>query len=434
MADDSKKVPQGRFHRLRKLAGMGAQVGGKLLRAQLSGDKGAVELLAQQAAERMVNTLGEMKGLALKAGQSMAMAADSLPPDAQAMMTKLFAQAPTLPFADIQATIETQLGTPITEVFASIDPEPLAAASLAQVHKAQLLSGESVVVKVQYPAVAQALTDDLRNVTSLGNLSQLGGALFDSTAYVEEITREIGNELDYAREATSMEAYREATRHIPGVVVPRNFGEYTRPGLLVLERLEGPTLQAYCAGDVTRHPEAERLALANLLMRAICLPLAGHRLVHGDAHPGNFLVLPNGQLGVLDYGCIRRLSEAYVAGHLTMLEAMLTGDMQGMMRGTRDSGFTIDLSDEQAAPILAELGRLTVGFLIAPYDWTQDNKMERVAMFKRHSPLQMARIRPPAEALLVGRAFDGLSYNLRKLQIVHDFTPLARELLQITRA
>ena len=433
MTDDGKKVPQGRLKRLRQLAGMGAKVGGKLLRAQLSGDKDAIDVLAQQAAERMVATLGEMKGLALKAGQSMAMAADSLPPQAQAMLTQLFAQAPTLPFADIQAVMETRLGSPVSEVFRSIEPTPLAAASLAQVHAAELKTGERVVIKVQYPQVAEALTDDLRNVSSLASLSQLGGALFDTSAYVDEMTREIGNELDYTREAQSMEAYREATRLIPGVVVPRNFSDFTRPGLLVLERLDGPTLQAYCQ-DVTRHPEAERTALAHLLLRAICIPLAQHRLVHGDAHPGNFLVLPGGRLGVLDYGCIRRLSERYVAGHVSMLGAMLRGDNAAVLRESRNSGFTVDLPDAQGEVLIPELARLSAGFLTQPYDWKRDNRAERIMLLKRHSPLQLARVRPPAEAMLVGRAFEGITYNLRHLQVTQDFTPLARELIQMTRA
>src|SRR3977135_4404030 len=167
MADDDH-VQSGRLKRLSRLAYLTARTTGDLLdqsaRRKLSGGSPAD---LRKAAERILGTLGELKGAALKLGQALAMDPDALPPEARSIVAKLLSQAPQrMPYDTVAQVIAAELGAPPEDLFADFDPEPIAAASLGQVHAATLpasLGGGEVVVKVQYPGVDKALESDLAN-------------------------------------------------------------------------------------------------------------------------------------------------------------------------------------------------------------------------------------------------------------------------------
>src|SRR4051812_4824281 len=187
--DDDRRIPRGRLGRLGKMAGMATKVGAGLAAdrvKQLFGGTPSSKA-AEAAALSVLQTLGTLKGAALKAGQTLSLFANQLPPEARLVLGKLFSQAPTLPYEDIARVIEEELGAPPEALFAEFSKEPLAAASLGQVHAATLKSGERVAVKVQYPGVGDALEDDLRNV---GAVLKAVGMVFDNSAYLEEIRRE----------------------------------------------------------------------------------------------------------------------------------------------------------------------------------------------------------------------------------------------------
>src|SRR5690348_5678637 len=240
MANDDH-VASGRLRRLSRLAYLTARTTGDLLAAQarrkLSGADVPHEDL-RKAGERILATLGELKGAALKLGQALAMDPDALPEEARSVVARLLSQAPQrMDFAQVAEVVEAELGKPPAELFASFSEEPLAAASLGQVHAARMHDGREVVVKVQYPGVDKALESDLANAAVLvRGFALTGSASLDGRPYYDEMRASLLRELDYREEAAQAEAYREAASRYPELVVPSVIRERSGQRVICLER------------------------------------------------------------------------------------------------------------------------------------------------------------------------------------------------------
>lgn len=422
-------IPRGRLKRLTRLAGLATQVGAGLASERVK------RLLGQEpeghaaVATKVLETLGSLKGVALKAGQTLSLFSSHLPPEARAVLGRLFSQAPRLPYAQIATVLEQELGAPPSAVFAEISEEPFAAASLGQVHAARLRTGEAVAVKVQYPGVAEALEDDLRNLSSLLSAVGVGGALMDTREYAEELRREVAGELDYRRELVHLERYRGLLARWPDLVVPRAFTKLCTGRVLVLERLEGPTLHEL-AQRVDSLPEAERFLRAEQLVRAVLGPWLRHRVMHADTHPGNYLALQGGRLGVLDFGSVKEGSEPFWRCTLEGTRALLEGASIDWVAAHERAGFVFNLPRPRAQELLERIATIAMPLLREPYDYSKDTVLEQLKELKLRYPLDMIRIRPPAESLLVGRALAGVQQNLRALHVRGDFRPFFREALQ----
>jgi predicted unusual protein kinase regulating ubiquinone biosynthesis (AarF/ABC1/UbiB family) len=428
MSDDPS-IPSGRLKRLTRLAGMATHVGASLASDRLKRLLGKESDGHEEVARRVLETLGTLKGAALKAGQALTLFSSQLPPEARAIVGRLFSQAPRLPYAEIVTVLETELGAPPPVLFAEFSEEPFAAASLGQVHAARLKSGEEVAVKVQYPGVGEALEDDLRNLESLLKAVGVGGMLMNTREYAEEIRRELSGELDYQRELAQLEHYRGLLSRWPDLVVPRPFPELCARRVLTLERLEGPTLNEF-AQQVGSSSEEERFRRGEQLVRAVCGPWILHRTIHADTHPGNYLALPDGRLGVLDFGSVKTCSERFWRCSIESSYAIIEGQELDWADLHRRAGFSISLPEEKARRLIGAIIDIATGPLRAPYDHSTDTMVERLTELKLRYPLDILRIHPPAESLLVGRALAGLLQNLRALQVKGDLRPFLRETLR----
>jgi predicted unusual protein kinase regulating ubiquinone biosynthesis (AarF/ABC1/UbiB family) len=428
---DERKVPKGRLRRAASLLGMGARVS-----AGLVGDK-ARELLGGEgnakagAAERVLATLGELKGAALKAGQTLSLFADQLP-EVQKVLGKLFSRAPTLPYPQIAAAIAAELGAPPEELFASFEQTPFAGASLGQVHRARLRSGEEVAVKVQYPGVDRALEDDVKNAAAVVKTVGLGGGLLDTREYLEEVKRELMAELDYRREIASLELFRGHLARWPDLVVPRVFPALCSGKVIVLERLEGPTLHEVEERADTMTREA-RFALSQQLIRSFYGPFLLHRTIHADTHPGNYVVMADGRLGVLDFGCVKHLSAAFRDCHVEVFDASLTGAKPDLPAILRRGGFTWTLPDDRARSLLDEIDRIVFEPMRRPYEFGDDRMMQALVDLKGKRLFDFIRFRPPAEGIFFYRAVAGMAHALRRLKAGGDFRPFFRETIQELR-
>ncbi|HET9450610.1 MAG TPA: AarF/ABC1/UbiB kinase family protein, partial [Aggregicoccus sp.] len=296
MASDSDEdssgslPPSGRLNRLRKLAGLGAQVGADVLRSgarRLTGQD--PELLSRGTAERLVATLGDLKGAAMKFGQMAAMDPDLLTPEVRQVLARLQNQAPAMAYAQVARVVEEALGQPPLQLFAHFEKEPFAAASLGQVHRARLADGREVAVKVQYPGIAQSLRADLDNVGLLVRTVSLAGKGLDGSAYYRELCAEMLLELDYRREAALARAFGAAAAGLPELVVPQVVEPLSSERVLTMELLPGLTLKDWVPTGPS--PEA-RFRVSCQLVRAIFGPFYREGLIHADPHPGNFLVMP----------------------------------------------------------------------------------------------------------------------------------------------
>jgi predicted unusual protein kinase regulating ubiquinone biosynthesis (AarF/ABC1/UbiB family) len=435
---DDDHVPGGRLRRLSRIAYLTARTTGDLLAAQArrklggaASEAGAPDLT--KAAERILGTLGELKGAALKLGQALAMDPDALPAEARRIVAKLLSQAPQrMTYDTVAEVVAAELGAPPEDLFAEFDPEPIAAASLGQVHAATLpasLGGGEVVVKVQYPGVEKALESDLANAGVLVRGFALTGHALDGRDYYDEVRASLLGELDYRREAAQCEAWARAASGYPELVVPRVIAARSAHRVLCLSRLRGPSLLE----AIESHPTAEEsFRIARLLIFAIWGPFFAARLIHADPHPGNFLVLPDGRLGVLDFGATKLLSEGFAEVYRGFLAAHAQGRRRPQVGpALRRAGFRFLGDDEDEAFDFCERIADIVERPIledADYDFGEDPMVVDTRRLFQSEPRLALSIKPPREAVLFYRAAAGLAQDLRLLKAKGRFRPVLREI------
>jgi predicted unusual protein kinase regulating ubiquinone biosynthesis (AarF/ABC1/UbiB family) len=428
MADE---VPRGRLRRLGKVVGMTARVGTGLVRSGVKRAMGDDNDVTLEAAKRVLETLGDMKGAALKFGQMMSLGAGHLPPEVRKVVGKLFSQAPSLDYDKIAEVVRQELGGDPKSVFAEFDETPFAAASLGQVHRARTHEGVEVAVKVQYPGIGSAIEDDMRNAGLLVKTLSIGSNLFDNRAYFDELKHELTLELDYTREIKLAEEFRAYVKPWPELVVPKTFPELSTSKVLTLEKLEGQTLHAFAdSPDAT--PE-DRFRVGIQMSRAIYAPFILHRVIHGDTHPGNFIVRPDGTLGVLDFGSIKHFSEPFHRCYMRAIDQALSGAPFDLLPVMRAGGFTIGIPDDRAQNLLNAMADIITPPLRGTYDFGEDTIADTMRAFVMKNTPDLLRVRPPAESVLFYRAIAGATHNLRALRARGDFRPLFEELLERRR-
>lgn len=437
MADDDH-VPSGRLRRLSRLAYLTARTTGDLLAAQARRKLSGADLPHddfRKAGERILATLGELKGAALKLGQALAMDPDALPEEARKVVAKLLTQAPQrMEFAQVREVIRSELGAPPEELFAELEQKPMAAASLGQVHAARLHDGREVVVKVQYPGVDKALESDLRNAAVLVRGFALTGEALDGRPYYDEMRRSLMRELDYVEEAAQAEAYRKAAAHYPELLVPEVVRERSSKRVLCLTRLRGQLLIDFIESHAS---DGERFRVARLMGLAIWGPFYAARLVHADPHPGNFLVMPDGRLGVLDFGATKLLSEPFASVYRHFLDENAAGrahpDVGPMLK---KAGFRFLGDDEEEAfgfcQKMADIVQRPI--LSEEFDFGNDGLVADVRRVFAGEPKLALSIKPPPEALLFYRSAAGLAQDLRLLKARGPFRAVLKEIADRGRA
>lgn len=422
MASDSddKLPPQGRLTRLRKLAGLSAQLGADVLKSgarRLAGQE--PDLLTKGMAEKLVATLGDLKGAAMKFGQAVSMDPDLLTPEVRQILARLQNQAPAMGYDAVARVIREELGAPPEALFREFHREPLAAASLGQVHRAMLEDGRPVVVKVQYPGVGDSLKGDLDNLGMVVKTVSKASKAMDGTAYFQELREEFLLELDYRREAQLCLGFAQSAARMPDLKVPDVILERTSGRVLTLELLEGQTLKDWV---VTEPSAEERFRVARQLILAIYGPFFCAGEIHADPHPGNFMVMKDGRLGLLDFGSIKGFSERFVDANRRMFLQAVNLEPIDILGLSREVGFTLELPEPEAEELIHEVLRIAGRPMRAhTYDFAT---CEINRDMKRHFARNAARflkIRPPPEAVMFFRSTGGLAQNMRLIGAQGDF-------------
>jgi predicted unusual protein kinase regulating ubiquinone biosynthesis (AarF/ABC1/UbiB family) len=330
----------------RAALGMGKRMTGK------SRDEVNAELL-ERAADELFEVLGELKGGAMKVGQALSVMEAAIPPQFagpfRAALVKLQSEAPPLPAAKVHRVLDTQLGTKWRDRFASFDDDPIASASIGQVHKAVWKDGRDVVVKVQYPGADEALRADLKLIRRSTWLVKRIAPGVAVDRLVAEVSERIEAELDYRQEADNQRAFAKAFAGDDKFCVPAVVA--SAPKVLVSEWMEGRRLSAIIADG----SQAERDAVCALLVEFAVSSPARVEMVHADPHPGNFMVLADGRLGVIDFGAVSE----HPGG--------IPADFGELLCWARD---------EQWDEVLRLLK--TLGFMPADYDLTADQVVEYI--------------------------------------------------------
>jgi predicted unusual protein kinase regulating ubiquinone biosynthesis (AarF/ABC1/UbiB family) len=416
----SRNPPAGRLARLGKVAALSARGSAGLAMRALRKVAGSdTQETERSTLGHFVEALGEMKGAAMKLGQALSMEVDALPPELQRLAARLQSEAPPIAFEEISAVIEEELGAPPERLFAEFDPKPLAAASLGQVHAARLEDGREVVLKVQYPGIVEAVESDFANLSIMARAAGLTSKLLDGRDYVEELRREIALETDYCLEAERARAFGELLAPEGDLLAPEPILEHSSSRVLCLTRVRGVTLQRFMESN----PDASaRWRVSEQLIRAVLGPFFGAARIHADPHPGNFFVTEDGRLALLDFGCVKAFRPDFVEAIRVFMRAELRGESYDQVAGVRAAGFEVDLDEATARELLAETVRISTRPLRAnSYDYARDTTVPDMRALGLSRTRDFLRVRPPAEAVMLGRAVGGCAQNLRALGARGDF-------------
>lgn len=308
-----RPVPTGRLARLWSLGGLHASLAmgyaGLLLKSPFLGEAEKERLRRARnvdAAIELVSKMGYLRGMVLKVGQLLATFPNLLPQEAVSVVSSMCFEVPPMHYALVREQLHNGLGAPPEEVFASFEQRAFAAASLGQVHRARLEDGTAVAVKVQYPGIGATIDADLRNLRALLAPMRLMGDWDNLLEKLEDLRETLVRESDYVAEADATRAARESLAIFDDVAVPRVFDAFSSERVLVTELLDGDHVGDYLA----RGPdEADRARRLEQLTKALDHMLYTDRMVYADPNPGNFLFLPDGRLGLIDFGCCRRFDD-----------------------------------------------------------------------------------------------------------------------------
>jgi predicted unusual protein kinase regulating ubiquinone biosynthesis (AarF/ABC1/UbiB family) len=306
------ELPRRALTRTVKLAALPAGLAGRTalgLGKRLGGRP--AELVAreiqQRTADQIFRVLGELKGGALKLGQALSIFEAALPPELagpyRATLTRLQESAPPLPAGSLYRVLATDLGGDWRDWFEDFDDQPAAAASIGQVHRAVWHDGRQVAVKIQYPGAGKALINDFAQLSRVGQLFSVLMPGLEVRPLLAELRARVAEELDYQMEASAQEAFAQALADDPDIAVPHVL--HATGHVLVSEWMDGTPLSRIISDGTQQDRDRAGLLFARFLFSGP----ARTGLLHADPHPGNFRLLDDGRLGVLDFGAVDRLPD-----------------------------------------------------------------------------------------------------------------------------
>ncbi len=359
----------------------------------------------------------------LKLGQVLALRRDLLPDAYIDELELLLDQLPAQGFAAVRATVEFELGKPLSQLFTSFSETPLAAATIAQVHEATLPDGRRVVVKLQRPGLETMIATD---IVALNYLVALGERLFpslralDLPVLVSELADSLSRETDFQREARSIGSFRTAVTDIPDFWIPDVVPEYSNGAVLTMEFADGERVNLYAG----QHPEAMPRVIGTLV-RVMLQTIFEEGLFHADPHSGNLLVLADGRLCLIDFGMTGVLDEQMRESLTHLLEAVVKSDT----RAATDSYLEMTMASEKVNRAALMVDMKAVLREIHQQDLAEVSIGDAFAALLRAGSRH--GVHNPGEFFLLTRAFVIMESMMRQLDPQFDFMGAFRE--EITR-
>lgn len=411
-------VPHGRIRRTMPLAGFTARAAGGRLVAGLrerTGDEGAVQRFHERTADRYVELLGHSKGALMKLGQLMSLIDSSDVGDGgfapyQIALSRLQADAPPMAPALVHQVLRDEL-TDGMETFAEFSDNPLAAASIGQVHRATLRDGRDVAVKVQYPGVAQAIREDLSNTelvaTFLRFATSASGIVFDPRQLAHEYTVRIAEETDYRREAAMIDTFHRLYFDHPFFRVPAIVGAACTERVLTMTFMEGT------GWDTARSaPQDLKNTWAEVITRFSYANLRHSNLLHADPHPGNYRFGSDGGVGFVDFGCIKVLPEAKRRLWISILRNTMDNQLDALRADVIEAGFMTEDSPMSGQDLRDFWTQVFYDFVAAPQPVTYTARSTaRTArwMFSPDSNNPLSRLHIPDDYAFAPRVQQALT-------------------------
>jgi predicted unusual protein kinase regulating ubiquinone biosynthesis (AarF/ABC1/UbiB family) len=426
-----EQIPEGRWGRLWEVSGVLSRVGAATVATRALGVFLPPETRARRKAEawarngeRLAEAIGRLKGGPMKIVQMISLQDDLLPPEIAGWLRRLQKDAPPVPFEKLKRIIRDDF-RPYREVFRELDPQPMAAASIGQVHRGVLADGREVAVKVQYPGIRRMIRADLRNLRGLFELAATLYLDIDVELLWGELERRLLEELDYRHEFANQERFRRLYAGDARVVVPEPIAAASSGRVLTTELVRGMSIDEALSQRVDAE---ERDAWGELLFRELARQILLYGVVHSDPNLANFAFLPEGRVVLYDFGSIKEVPEALQRGYAAVLSAALAGETERIPAELAAMGFThadgrplsramVDRYLQVFAPLL--------GHRVQPLQ----HLIRRLTRLGREAMAESRDIRFPADIPFIHRAIGGLIGNLGRLGARAAWGELLRQVL-----
>ena len=421
------------FGRLVKVGGLVGRVGVSVLGEQAVGllRDGPTKQLKKaenmiRNAARIADTLGEMKGAAMKVGQMLSLHEGLLPPEVSAVLSVLQKQAPSVSFDVMEHELRRELEN-FDALFESLEPDAFAAASIGQVHRGVLRDGREVAVKIQYPRADQMVEADLKNLkTLLGNLVSLVTDI-DFEPIWKEVKERLLEELDYRTEAENIRRIAAMHADLPEIIVPDVVQEATTRRVLTMGYVDGiPPGEAVS----DRYPQQLKDEWGVTLFEFTLRGLFEHRFLHADPNFANFAFREDGAVAVYDYGCMKEIPVVIAAGYAGLMDAVIHKRKAAIPKILRDMG----VFKEGGVPLPRDLTDPYVDLVqdivraSPPYTFGEDDSIYDTIYELGMSNWQNATdIRFPRDMVFIDRTLAGLFGNLGKLRATGPWRKLIRK-------
>ncbi|MDW1914765.1 AarF/ABC1/UbiB kinase family protein [Vibrio alginolyticus] len=414
MSAKERSLPTHRISRFSKFASLATRVAGNVIaegtKQITKGNKPKAKdlLLTPQNIARLTDQLAHLRGAAMKLGQMLSMdAGDVLEPELADILSRLRSDADPMPAKQLNAVMESSLGTNWKAEFLSFNFKPIASASIGQVHQAYSDAGDNLAVKVQYPGIRKSIDSDVDNV---GTLLKVVGLIPESVDYkglLEEAKKQLHDEADYAREAQFAIRYHDALKEHPHFVVPKIHTESCSDSVLAMEFIDGSPIE-----QIEHYDQSTRDFVMHSLLELLFRELFEFKMVQTDPNFANYLYIENTrQIGLLDFGATREYSERFSTGYRQAFASVVNNDEQGLNDALEQIGFfsqTI-LPDQRQA--ILDLVKMACEPMLVdePYDFKASGLAQKLR--EAGTILSMEQEywhTPPADALFLHRKIGGM--------------------------
>lgn len=368
--------------------------------------------LAKQA-QKIVETLGEMKGAAMKLGQILSLHGDSLfPKEVTQILSQLQSQAPFMAFSEIEKILIGELGQSYSERLLDFSKKPIAAASIGQVHKASLEDGTWVAVKVQYPGVKDSIDSDIQSLATLLKLVSLVPSSESFDAIIEEIRELLHQETDYLEEGANLEEFRAYFKDESDLIIPQYFREHSTSHILTTEFVRAQSVQEFQDEDPSQDA---RNSLGKTFMKVFFKELFERGAVQTDPNFGNYKILSKDRkLVLLDFGAVKKFSGEWRAKYIQMIRSCYLNQAKDVLEISYELGFLRPDDSDECKQIHLDICELFLEPFRAPgeYDFAASQLPQRMRAQIPRIIAAFALKAPPKNILFLNRKMIGTYFFL----------------------
>lgn len=431
MSDRPTTTPGRRFL---KLAGMTASIAGKAVTNSIKSINSTQEQkeiarteLFEKIGAQIADTLGEMKGAAMKIGQVASQYQDLFPPEIANALKKLQRQAPAVSFSVIRGQVERELGKPLDQIFQSFEEKSFASASIGQVHRAVLPNGQPVVVKVQYPGVDESCDSDLKQLRlalKLAGVMKIDKKLQD--ALFNEIQESLHAELNYLQEAHNLNVFA-AFHNLKDskLIIPKVYPEYSSRRVLTLSEEKGDSVEI-----AAEYPIEVRNEIGTRLFHMLAQEIFILNSFHCDPHPGNFAFRPDGSVVVYDFGGIKELDQSVVKSYKALMTAAINENVPIIEKSLQELKVR-NTHGQIPADFYIDWKNILLEPMTQPFDFSKSTVHIKTVDQLRQSLKYWDSFMPSAETMMINRTVSGHYWNMIHLKVNDNFKPLTEHYIAL---